>query len=491
MTAAEMFLAALVVPVITAVLIPLAGRWPNIREAVTLLGSLAVLGAVVALATEVIGGARPSLHVTTLLPGLDIAFAVEPLGALFALVAGTLWLANSVYSVGYMRGNREPRQTSFYLFFAIAIGSAMGIAFSGNLFTLFLFYEMLTLCTYPLVTHKATPEAMMGGRTYLITLMSTSIGLLLPAIGITFFLAGTLDFTEGGILAGTASTFVLGALLGLFVFGIGKAAVMPVHFWLPAAMVAPTPVSALLHAVAVVKAGVFTIVKVIVYIFGVGTLAATGAGDWLVYVAGFTVLTASLVALRQTNLKRMLAFSTVSQLSYVVLAAAILVPISVTGAALHIAAHAVSKITLFFAAGSVYTAAHATEINQLRGIGRRMPWTMTAFAIGALSMIGIPPTAGFLSKWFMLSGAMEAEAWVAVGVIVLSTILNASYFLPIVWRAFLSSPEAGHGASPSLGHGEAPWPIVLALTATAIGTVALFFFPSAPFDLAEMVGAMP
>jgi multicomponent Na+:H+ antiporter subunit D len=488
MIPAEMFLAALLLPVATAALIPLAGRWPNLREAVTLAGSALVLVAVALLAGAVAGGARPALKVAELVPGLEIAFAVEPLGALFALVAGTLWLANSVYSIGYMRGNREPRQTGFYFLFAVAIGSAMGIAFSGNLFTLFLFYEMLTLCTYPLVTHKATPEAMMGGRTYLITLMSTSIGLLLPAIGITFFLAGTLDFAEGGILAGTASTFVLGALLALFVFGIGKAAVMPVHFWLPAAMVAPTPVSALLHAVAVVKAGVFSIVKVIVYIFGAGTLAATGAGDWLIYAAGFTVLAASLLALRQTNLKRMLAYSTVSQLSYVVLAAAILVPISVTGAALHIAAHAISKITLFFAAGSFHTAAHADEINQLRGIGRRMPWTMTAFAVGAFSMIGIPPTAGFLSKWFMLTGAMDSEAWVAVGVIVVSTILNASYFLPIVWRAFLSKPEAGHGASPSMGHGEAPLPIVLALTATALGTIALFFFPGVPLDLAELVG---
>ena len=484
----EMFLAALLAPVLTAFLIPLVGRWPNAREGLTLIGSTIVLALVVALATEVVGGARPSVHVTTLLPGLDIAFAVEPLGALFALVAGTLWLANSVYSIGYMRGNREPRQTSFYVLFAVAIASAMGIAFSGNLFTLFLFYEILTLATYPLVTHKGTAEAMRGGRTYLVTLMSTSIGLLLPAIAITGYLAGTLDFTEGGILGGTASTLVLAALLGLFVFGIGKAAMMPVHFWLPAAMVAPTPVSALLHAVAVVKAGVFTIVKVIVYIFGVGTLTATGAGDWLLYVAGFTVLTASVIALRQTNLKRMLAYSTISQLSYVVLAAAILVPISITAAALHIAAHAVSKITLFFAAGSFYTAAHATEINQLRGIGRRMPWTMTAFAIGALSMIGIPPTAGFLSKWFMLSAAMDTAAWFAVGVIVISTILNASYFLPIIWRAFWSSPEAGHGASPTMDRGEAPLPIVLALSATALATVALFFFPSVPFDLSELVG---
>ena len=214
----EMFLAALLAPMLTAFVIPLARRWPNVREGLTLIGSTIVLALVVALATEVVGGARPSVHVTTLLPGLDIAFVVEPLGALFALVAGTLWLANSVYSIGYMRGNCEPRQTSFYVLFAVAIASAMGIAFSGNLFTLFLFYETLTLATYPLVTHKGTPEAMRGGRTYLVTLMSTSIGLLLPAIAITGYLAGTLDFTEGGILGGTASTLVLAALLGLFVF---------------------------------------------------------------------------------------------------------------------------------------------------------------------------------------------------------------------------------------------------------------------------------
>ena len=228
--------------------------------------------------------------------------------------------------------------------------------------------------------------------------------LFLPAIIATYVLAGTLDFTPGGILAGKAGAAVIALLLALYVFGIGKAAVMPLHFWLPAAMVAPTPVSALLHAVAVVKAGVFTILKVIVLIFGIDALERDRAILWLTLVAGTTVIVASLVALRQDNLKRRLAYSTVSQLSYVILGVAILAPISVIGAAMHIAAHAVSKITLFFAAGSIYTAAHLTEVSQLDGIGRRMPWTMGAFAIGALSMIGIPPTAGFLGKWFMLDG---------------------------------------------------------------------------------------
>ena len=299
----------------------------------------------------------------------------------------------------------------------------------------------------------------------------------------TGFLAGTMDFTAGGILEGKASSGVLLVLMLLFMFGIGKAALMPFHFWLPAAMVAPTPVSALLHAVAVVKAGVFTVVKVIVYVFGIDLLKDTGAGDWLLYAAGFTVVVASLVAIRQDNIKKRLAYSTVSQLSYVVLAAAILAPISMIGAAMHIAAHAVSKITLFFAAGSIYTAAHKTEVSQLNGIGWKMPITMAAFAVGALSMIGLPPTAGFLGKWFMLSGAVSTGQWFAVGVIVVSTMLNAGYFLPILYRAFVMKPDVEGD------HGEAPLGIIIAISATAIGTILLFLFPGVAFDLAsKMVG---
>jgi multicomponent Na+:H+ antiporter subunit D len=416
---------------------------------------------------------------------VSFGLAIEPLGMIFGCVASTLWIVNSIYSIGYMRGNNEPRQTSFYVCFAIAIAGAMGVAFSGNLFTLFLFYEVLTLSTYPLVTHKANAEAMASGRVYLLMLIGTSMVLLLPAIIATGVIAGTLDFTAGGILTGKLGASALAVLLALYMFGIGKAALMPMHFWLPAAMVAPTPVSALLHAVAVVKAGVFTVVKVIVYVFGIDLLKETGAGDWLIYAAGFTVIAASLVALRQDNLKKRLAYSTVSQLSYVILAAAILTPISIIGAALHIAAHAVSKITLFFAAGSVYTAAHVTEISQMNGIGRRMPWTMGAFAIGALSMIGVPPTVGFTSKWFMLSGAMSDSNWIALAVIFTSTMLNAGYFLPIIYRAFFRDPEPADDDHPA--HGEAPLPIVLALCATAAGTLILFVFPDVVLDLASAI----
>jgi multicomponent Na+:H+ antiporter subunit D len=483
-----LIIAALTIPLVGALIIPLFHRAPNLRETVTLVTAGALCLTTWNLLPHILSGARPEAIDIAVVPGLSIAFAVEPLGMLFALIASTLWIVNSIYSIGYMRGNDEPRQTSFYICFAVALWATMGIAFAKNLFTLFIFYEILTLSTYPLVTHKATGDAIRAGRIYLLILIGTSMVLLLPAIAWTWLLAGTLDFTPGGILDGKAEPATLALLLALFAFGIGKAALMPFHFWLPAAMVAPTPVSALLHAVAVVKAGVFTILKVVVYVFGIETLAYDGAGTWLLYAAGFTLLAASLVALRQDNLKARLAYSTVSQLSYVILAAAILVPISAVGAAMHIAAHAVSKITLFFAAGAIYTAAHKTEISQLRGIGWRMPWTMGAFAVGAVSMIGLPPTAGFLGKWFMLSGAMQAGQWVAVAIIVISTLLNAAYFLPILYTAFFErEPKSVGAAGVTEPHGEAPLPIVIATTATAIATVALFLFPDVPLALAKMM----
>ncbi|MBI4539034.1 MAG: monovalent cation/H+ antiporter subunit D family protein [Gemmatimonadetes bacterium] len=516
MSAEGLVLLALAIPSVGAILIALAGRHPNLREAVTLLTSGLLLLAVGWLTGDVLAGARPRVTLVEMIPGLRLQLAVEPLGMIFGAVASLLWPLNSLYSIGYMRGNREAHQTRYYICFAIALASAMGVAFAGNLVTLFVFYEGLTLATYPLVTHHGTEAAIRAGRTYLGILLTTSVGLLLVAIIWTWLAAGTVDFRPGGILAGKMPGRDLGILLLLFVFGVGKAAVMPVHRWLPAAMVAPTPVSALLHAVAVVKAGVFTVVKVLLYIFGLDLLWAEPATHWLFYVAGFTVVGASVVALRilqrRGDLKRLLAYSTVSQLSYVILATAILAPISAMGAALHIVAHAFAKITLFFAAGSIYTAAHKTQIRELDGIGRRMPWTMGAFAVGALSLIGLPPTAGFVSKWYMLVGAFEARHLLAAAVLAVSTLLNAAYFAPIVYAAFFrgetAAPEHGaaqaahgaHGADGGAGnrggpphgvpfheHGEAPWPVVAATVATAALTLLLFFFPDLPLALADQM----
>ena len=482
MTSAQLIAACLIVPATGAAGIALAGRWPNLREGVTLAAAALLFACVLGLLPTVLAGGVPQLFVLEMLPGIALGFRVEPLGMLFALVASGLWIVNSVYSIGYMRGNDELHQTRFYVCFALALAATMGIALSANLLTLFLFYEMLTLVTWPLVTHHGDAEARRGGRLYLGFLVGTSIALLLPAIIATWALAGTLEFTPGGILRGKASGPVIGGLLALYMFGIGKAALMPFHRWLPAAMVAPTPVSALLHAVAVVKAGVFAVVKVVIYVFGAETLAGVRAADWLPAVAGFTIVAASIVALRSDNLKRRLAYSTVSQLSYVVLAAALLTPLSVAGAVFHIAAHAVGKITLFFAAGAIYTAAHKTEVSQLDGIGRRMPWTMGAFTIGAMSLIGVPPLAGFLSKWMMFQGAAQAGNGMALAVLALSTLLNAAYFLPIVYAAFWRAPHEGDAP-----HGEAPWPSVAALVVTAAATIALPFAAAVPLALARAV----
>ncbi|MFL2771569.1 MAG: monovalent cation/H+ antiporter subunit D family protein [Rhodospirillaceae bacterium] len=479
----DLITAAILIPVAGVFLISISAPKPNLRETFTLITAVLLFLVALNILPTVMQGGELSISLLSVLPGLEILFVIEPLGMIFAMIASTLWIVNSIYSIGYMRGNDEKNQTIFYACFALAIASTIGIAFAGNLFTLFLFYEVLTLSTYPLVTHKRNDAAKAGGRLYLGILLATSVVFLLPAVIGTYFVAGTGDFRVGGIIPSDTSPLVVGTLGVLFIYGIGKAAVMPVHRWLPAAMVAPTPVSALLHAVAVVKAGVFTVVKVIVYVFGLDLFAGADATGWVVYAAGFTVLVASIIALGQDNLKRRLAYSTVSQLSYVVLAAAMATPLAIIGAAMHITAHAFGKITLFFAAGSIYTAAHKTEISQLNGIGKRMPFTMVAFTIGALSMIGVPPTAGFLGKWYILSAAMEIKDWFVLLVIFVSTLLNTGYFVPIVYRAFLKDEDI----PPEHDHGEAPWPIVVALSLTALGTLALFLFPQVPLMLAKML----
>ncbi len=483
MTSEALLMLALILPLVSGILTLVLGRQPNLRDTATLAITGLLCGIVITLLWRVLDGERPELVVLEMLPGLMIHFRIEPLGMLFATIAAILWPVNSLYSIGYMRGNQETHQTRFYFFFALAILGAMGVAFSDNLITLFLCYEVLTLSTFPLVAHKGNEAARVGGRVYLGILLSTSIGLLLPAIIWTWHLAGTVRFVEGGILSGKLDGPALTILALMYLLGIGKAALMPIHRWLPAAMVAPTPVSALLHAVAVVKAGVFSVVKVTVYVLGIDHVASAPGIELLLWLAGFTIVTASLVALRQDNLKKRLAYSTISQLSYVTLGAMLLAPVSIVGAAFHILTHAFGKITLFFAAGAIYTSAKKTQVSELNGIARRMPFTMTAFAIGALSMIGVPPAAGFLSKWYLLSGAFEAQQMIAVIVIITSTLLNAAYFVPVIHAAFFRHESA----ESLLTYGEAPWPVVVAVCLTATLTVCLFLFPALPLSLISQI----
>jgi multicomponent Na+:H+ antiporter subunit D len=453
-------------------LVLLLGRWPNVREAATLLCGLALFGTAAQLLPDVEAGLRPATHIFTVMPGLSIALEVEPLGMLFALVASGLWIVTTCYSIGYMRGHHEKNQTRFFACFAIAIFAAVGAAFSANVFTLFVFYEVLTLSTFPLVTHHETEKAKKGGRVYLYVLLSTSICFLLFAMIWTWVLTGTLDFKPGGILRdANLSDSTLVVLLALYAFGTGKAALMPFHRWLPAAMVAPTPVSALLHAVAVVKVGVFTVLKIAVYVFGIDLLATTGISVWLMYAAGFTILAASLVAMTKDNLKARLAYSTISQLSYIVLGAALANRWSVVGGGMHIAMHAFGKITLFFCAGAIYVATNKTEISDMRGIGRTMPVTTLAFLLGSLSVIGLPPFGGSWSKWFLALGAADAHHVVFIAVLMISSLLNVMYLLPVVVRGFFFAPPDGE-----TGVKEAPLFCVVPLGFTAVGGVALFFF---------------
>ncbi|MGQ9424441.1 monovalent cation/H+ antiporter subunit D family protein [Gilvimarinus sp. F26214L] len=469
----------LLVPLLGAPVIAGLGRWPNLRETVTLVTAVALFACVLRVLVGFTSGEEVHVQLIELYEGLSISFHTEPLSILFAAIASGLWIVTSVYAIGYMRGAGEKNQTRFYTCFALALFGAMGVAFSANLLTLFIFYEVLTLSTFPLVTHKGDDAAKAGGRTYLGVLMTTSIMFLLPAIIWIYALTGTLDFRAGGILEGTVGPAASTVLLGLFLFGVAKAAVMPVHRWLPAAMVAPTPVSALLHAVAVVKAGVFTLTKVVIYTFGTDFLVAVPLENLAIYLAGFTIVAASATALQQTNIKRLLAYSTISQLSYIVMATMALAPYSEIGAAMHIAAHAFGKITLFFAAGAIYVASKKTEVGQLNGIGLRMPFTMGAFAIGALSMIGVPPTAGFVSKWFIIAGAFQLENYFVLVVMMVVTALNAAYFLPIIFNAFFKKEDQ----PPAKDHREAPKTMVGALCFTAALTLLFFAFNGPVLEL--------
>ena len=475
---------ALLIPAAGALIISRLDRWPNLRETVTLITAVALFIDVFWIAELFSRSGGDSLDLWEIFPGLGLSFTVEPLGLIFALIASGLWIVTSVYAIGYMRGHHEKNQTRFYVCFAIALSSAMGVAFAGNMLTLFIFYEMLTLSTYPLVTHAGNEEAKAGGRTYLGILLFTSIAFLLTAVIWTWAVAGTLDFTAGGILDGKASPGVAAALLVLYVFGIGKAALMPFHRWLPAAMVAPAPVSALLHAVAVVKAGVFTVLKVAVYIFGIDFLAGVASSRWLMYMAAATVLIASLVAMRQDNLKRRLAYSTVSQLSYIILAAMLATPLAIVGGAMHIAMHAFGKITLFFCAGAIDVALHKKNISDMGGIGRAMPFTMGAFLIASLSIIGLPPLGGLWSKWYIALGALQADEVAMVAVLMISSLLNVAYLLPIPIRAFFGKPADG---AEITGMKEAPLPSVIAICFTAFGSIALFFFPEPLYRLAQAI----
>lgn len=473
---------AILIPVVAAGGVLLLRRSPNAREAVSLVAAFALFLAVASLLPAVAAGKRPTLELFEFLPGIGITFHAEPLGTGFALVVAALWFITVLYAIGYMRAHEEQNQARFYAFFAIAIAATIGAAFAANLLTLYFFYEALTLATYPLVTHGGQEKDRAGGRTYLTVLLGTSLVFLLIAIIWTWELSGTLAFTDGGVfrengeLIPQAAPLVIALLYALFLFGTGKAALMPFHRWLPAAMVAPTPVSALLHAVAVVKLGVFAVLKVSVYIFGLDVLAELDAGRAMQYVAAVTLLTGAVLALREDNLKRRLAYSTISQLAYIVLAATLANELSFAAGSLHIAAHAFAKITLFFCAGMILVSAHKTTVSDLSGIGREMPITMAAWTIASLAIIGLPLTGGFWSKWYLAQGAWAAGEPLMLAVILTGSLLAVGYLLPPAIRSFYTAPAAVEATRGGVDAPEAPRVSLFALCTTALLSVLLFFY---------------
>ncbi|HEY5675041.1 MAG TPA: monovalent cation/H+ antiporter subunit D family protein [Malonomonas sp.] len=477
-------LAAILISLLGSIPIMLSDRTPNLRESWTILAALGKVAIVAFMLPTVLAGGGYELTIAEVIPGVPIALRVDAMGMFFALVASILWFFTSVYSIGYMRSLKEHGQTRFYASFAVAISATLGVAFSANLLTLYLFYEMLSLSTYPLVTHEQNAEARKSGRKYLTYILGTSIGLALPGMLIVYSLAGTLDFKIGGILAETgASPQALALILVLFLFGFAKSGIMPFHGWLPAAMVAPTPVSSFLHGVAVVKVGVFSILRVIFHIFGADLLLDVNLGVVITTLASITILVASLVALTQDNLKRRLAYSTIGQLSYMILGAGMLTAAGMTGGLLHIAMHAFGKITLFFCAGAIYVAAGKKYISQMDGLGRRMPITYLAFMFGALSIIGMPPLGGFISKWNLVIGAVSSDQLILLLVLLTSSLLNAAYFLPIIYRGFFAA-----AADPLFEQGvkEAPLFCLVPLSLTACTSLALFFYPDIFVRLAQL-----
>ena len=439
MTPIDYIYLSILTPVIVFLLTPLLKNSSVLRDILGPIGGVISFFSAVKISHFVLAGENIKFTLFNISDGLSISFNVYPLGAIFGLVASGLWILASIYSIGYMRGNKELNQTRFFSFYAISIFAALCISYSGNLLTLFIFYEILTFSTYPLVAHKQNELSKKSGRLYMGILVGTSVVFLLPAIIIVWVTTGTLDFAQNGILEGKLDEKYIPFLLFLFAFGIGKAALMPFHKWLPAAMVAPTPVSALLHAVAVVKAGVFSILVVIVNVFGIDLLSKTQSTFWLICLACFTLLLSSIIAIYKDDLKARLAYSTISQLSYVVLGAALVSNLAVQGASLHIVMHAIGKITLFFVAGAIYVSAKISKISELDGHGKSMPLLFLAFFVGSLSIIGVPPMGGSWSKFYLMLGAVESDYIFVIVVLCISTLLNVYYLLEIPTRAFFKN----------------------------------------------------
>lgn len=480
-------LLALLIPLIGTLGVMIKGDKENIREAISSVSSILLLLVVGSMVPAVWHGKTLVFHMFSILPGVSVTLRADSMSMIFALVASSLWTIAVFYSMGYMRGLKEHAQTRFNACFALAIFGAIGVAFSDNLFTMYLFYEIVSVCTYPLVAHHQDDEGYNGGRKYLVYLTATAKAFLLPAMILIYVLTGTLDFAPNistGIFPQGVNSTLVTMLYVFCIFGFAKNGIMPFHHWLPGAMVAPTPVSALLHAVAVVKVGVFCTTRVMLYVFGTDTMHSLNLGIPTAYFVGFTVITASIIALSKDNLKARLAYSTVSQLSYIIMGVALLTEPGIQGGLIHIVNHGFSKITLFFCAGAIYVATHKKNISEMEGLGKTMPFTFGAFAIASLSMIGAPPVAGFITKWNLLIGSVEANQIGILLILITSTMLNAAYFAPITYKAFFGTRPVNE---PFNGIKEAPLAMLIPILIACLISVIIGIFPGFMMHFVKVV----
>jgi multicomponent Na+:H+ antiporter subunit D len=465
----------LFLPVISSICLYLLNNFSKTRDFVATFFSILTFAFIFYLYSNFSYYQSTYLNAITIYENIYIGFNIDKIGILFALMASFLWILTTIYSIGYLRNHHEKNQTSFYIFFALSITSTLGIAFSNNLFTLFIFYEALTLITLPLILHSNTKEAKLAGKKYLGILLATSMIFFLPALVLVYILTDNLNFTTGGLFISGEYPEILILLTTMFIFGISKAGIMPFHNWLPAAMVAPTPVSALLHAVAVVKSGVFALIKIILFIIGTENLkiafSSLELNNYLYIIPSITIILSSIIALKQDNLKKRLAYSTISQLSYIILATVLLSSSTHIIAPMQIIFHAFAKITLFFAAGSLIVLVHKNNISELTGIAKSMPITMVCFFIASLSIIGLPLTGGFIGKWNLITASIITDNIFVILVLISSTVLNAMYFLPISFKAFQLNNQETQPTELK----ENIFFVIQMIITTAI-TILLFFF---------------
>lgn len=478
---------AVMIPLFGALVVTTMKNHPNIREFISFCASVLLFCVVLSFIPALKAGQTLVYPIFNLLPGLSITLRADGFSMIFAMVASSLWMIAVFYSMGYMRAHDEPCQTRFNACFALAIFGAIGVALSDNLFTLYLFYEIVSICTYPLVAHHQDEEGYSGGRKYIVYLTATAKMFLLPALILIYVLVGNLDFPHNifdGMFPADTKSWVIVMLYIFCILGFAKNGIMPLHHWLPGAMVAPTPVSALLHAVAVVKVGVFCTTRTMLYVFGVDTMNMLNLGIPTAYFVGFTIIMASVIALSKDNLKARLAYSTVSQLSYIILGVALLTPHAIEGGLIHIVNHGFSKITLFFCAGAIYIATHKKLISEMSGLGRTMPYTFGAFAVASLSMIGAPPVAGFVTKWYLLVGAMEAHQIGILLILITSTVLNVAYFAPVTYKAFFGKRPEGEVET---GVKEAPLTMLIPILIAVTVSVIIGIYPNFMMQFVTMV----